>query len=87
MRFAATHPLFALVENGGIETDGSEELVTLVPEGEPWRVGPLIHRDDGTYVFENFEGHQDNRPATPENRGFYRLRRKAGQGEGKAKPE
>jgi Trypsin-like peptidase domain len=76
VRMDATHPLFAFVENGSIRTDGSEELVSLVPEGNSWRVGPMIHKDDGGHVFDDFGGHQDSRPATPGPDEFYRLRRR-----------
>ncbi len=81
VRIDATHPLCALVEQGSIKTDGSEELVTLVPEGNSWRVGPMIHKDDSAHVFDDFGGHQDERPATPGPDEYYRLRRKEPESE------
>jgi hypothetical protein len=77
VRMNATRPLFSLIETGGIKTDGSEELVTLIPENGSWRVGPMIHEDDGSYVFDNFSSHQEDRPSTPEGpMEYYRIRRR-----------
>lgn len=63
-QFTISLPLSELVARQSIRTDGSEELVTLVPEGEEWRVGIEIHKDDANSVFDNLEGFQENRTAS-----------------------
>lgn len=75
VRMNATHPLIALIEHGGVETDGTENMVTFLPEGDGWRIGPLIHQDDAPFVFDNFYGLQEGRQAKLEDRGVLRLKR------------
>jgi hypothetical protein len=66
-----------MIDRGMIETDGSEELVTLIDEGDgAWRVGALIHKDDAESIHEDFRGHQEGTPAPLETQAVYLLRRK-----------
>jgi len=66
VRIDANRTILELIDTGSIETDGSEELVTLVPEGGAWRVGILIHEGDSESVYDDFGGLQEGTPATPE---------------------
>ena len=75
MRMDATHPLVALIEHGGIGTDGTENMVSFIPEGDEWRIGPLIHKDDAPFVFDNFYGLQEGRQAKKETRKVFMLKK------------
>jgi hypothetical protein len=83
VRMNATHPLVALIAQGAVVTDGSEERVALVSDGEGIRIGPLIHRDDCSNVHDDFAGYQAGEMATRGSREFYQIRihRDRGRGE------
>lgn len=74
-RFDVSSPLWELVSNGSMETDGSEKMVTIVPDGDSWRIGIAIHKDDSASVFDDFNGYQENRTATKETAEVFGLRR------------
>lgn len=73
VRLEFSKQLLELIEDGSVRTDGTEELVALVPKGQSFEMG-LIH-EDGKAVFDDFSGYQDDRSATLETRKTYRLRR------------
>lgn len=75
-RAAANKTLLEMVESETIGTDGSEEFITLVPDGDTWRVGVSIHDDDRGSAHDNFGGYQEALPATLETKSGYRVRRK-----------
>lgn len=56
----ASRPLIHLVQQGAVVTDGSEDLVSVLPEGEKFRIGPLIHEDDGAWVHHDFAEYQES---------------------------
>ena len=77
MRLNGVQPLLQFVERGAVRTDGSEELVTYIPEPDGWRIGPSIHKDDMPFVFDDLAGLEKNQPAKLETRGVYQRVRKA----------
>lgn len=78
-----TRPMIELVDQNAIVTDGSEELVHFAPDGDRWRVGPLIHKDDSEHVFDDVHGFEEDKPSVPEKqRCCYRYHRSA-EGTGK----
>jgi hypothetical protein len=81
VRIDATHPLIALINHGSIRTDGTENMVTFIPEGDGWRIGPLIHQDDSQFVFDNFYGLQEGRQAQKETRDVLQLGRNSAEGD------
>jgi hypothetical protein len=76
MRINGVQPLLRFVERGSVCTDGSEELVTYIPEPDGWRIGPSIHKDDMPFVFDDLAGLEKNQPAKLETRGVYKRVRK-----------
>lgn len=78
LRLNATHPLIALIDQGSMITDGTEELVTVRPEeGEPV-IGILIEKDQAEGVHNDFAGYQQQREATRETEQVLRYRREGG---------
>lgn len=63
--FNAYQPLFNLISNDGITTDGSERLSKISVEDDEFRIDPLIHRDDANYTFHDLHGYQNSQPAAP----------------------
>jgi hypothetical protein len=66
VRLNSSQPLVAFIDRGTIKTDGSQNMVTFIKEGDGWRIGPLIHRDDEEFVFDDFSGFQEGRLAAKE---------------------
>ncbi len=57
-------PLYDVIANGGVETDGSEERVPLVPAGDGHRVDLRVPRADEDNYHDDFRGMQDGVGAT-----------------------
>jgi len=74
IRMNSTQPLRSLIQSGCIKTDGTETMVTFCEEETGWRIGPLIHKDDSSFVFDDFHGLQEGKAATPETRGVFKLK-------------
>lgn len=75
VRINAKRPIVDLVAQGAIQTDGSESLVTIVPEQEGPVIGPMIHKEDSSFVHSDFEGYQAGEEASKETREVYWVRR------------
>ncbi|MCP4335994.1 MAG: trypsin-like peptidase domain-containing protein [Gammaproteobacteria bacterium] len=65
LTFNAYQPLINFISNGGITTDGSEELSRISVEGDEFLVCPLIHKDDAKYTFNDLHGYLNTQPADP----------------------
>lgn len=73
----ATRPLFELVMEGVISSDGSAEHVAFhkLEDGAGYGVGPCIPIADKHGVFEDFQAFQDGRQSKPMMGEAFRLRR------------
>lgn len=61
--------LVELIEDRSVKTDGTEELVAIIPKGSTFEIGLTVHMDvEG--IFDNFSGFQDGVPATTETRPY-----------------
>ena len=74
MRIDATRPLFELVGDGFIKTDGSETMVTLQPDSDDLLVGIMSPRAESDHVFDDFPGLQKGLPPTKAAGTHYRLK-------------
>jgi hypothetical protein len=63
VRINARHPMLALIRNGSISTDGTEQLSTAERDGSGWRVDPLIRREDASFVYPSVQAYLAGRPA------------------------
>lgn len=73
----AKQPLVSLIGSHAIATDGSESQLVLTPqEGGGFSVGPLIPREDGGHVYDDFAGFQTGTKGTLSMEPGYRLKRK-----------
>ena len=63
--------LVQLIEDGSVKTDGTEELVAIIPKDSSFEIGLTVHMDvDVEGIFDNFRGFQDGAPATTETRTY-----------------
>jgi hypothetical protein len=77
MRLNASRPLFDLITQGTIPTDGSEERAIIGQDAASGRfyVNPRVEKSMSEYVHDDFAGFQSGRTATAEMRPGYRLRK------------
>ena len=75
VRINAKRPIVDLVAQGAIQTDGSETLVTIVPEDQGPLIGPMIRKEDSSFVHTDFSGYQAGEQASKETREVYGVRR------------
>lgn len=74
VRMNATQTILELISTGAVVSDSSETLVTLCPEGDQISIGPMIPREDASFVYDDFRAFQENRIASRESREVYRVR-------------
>lgn len=65
IRLNAVRSLIELVMHGAVKTDGSETKVSFqeLLDGSGIAIGPNINVEDHAFIFDDFSGLQDNRPA------------------------
>lgn len=67
--------LVQLIEDRSVKTDGTEELISIIPKGSSFEIGVIALKDEEA-IFDNFGSFQDGTPATKETRPYRVFRRK-----------
>lgn len=74
VRFSGRIPLIDLIAQGSMTTDGSEQQVGLIPDGEDsFIVSPVCKTEMAPFVHDDFRGFEEGKSATASTDAHYRL--------------
>lgn len=73
LRLKANIPLIDLIAQGSMTTDGSEQHVGLIEDGDSFIVSPVCKREMAPFVHDDFRGYQEGRSASESAATHYRL--------------
>ena len=76
LRINGIRQLVSLIGQGFVITDGSESLVTIRPMNGEIFIGPMIRREDVSFVHDDFSGYQEGREASRQAKEIYRVFKK-----------
>ena len=73
-RLKANIPLIDLIAQGSMTTDGSEQHVGLIPDGDSFIVSPISKKEMAPFLHDDFRGYQAGQSASESSETQYRLR-------------
>jgi hypothetical protein len=70
-----TQSVLEMVGLNTIATDGSESRAVFAPDGDGHRISPVIAKDDGEFVHDDFSGYQAGKKGTLETASGFRMKK------------